>query len=156
MKEFPTVITIFSAPNYCDYYQNKGAILKFNVLTFLHRTTISKSNRSSKSNTHMSSLISKISSPGASHLSVKMFLRYGITCINLKLLLIKKMQFPCFWLESRKFWVKCLIILKYWLSLSCIRFKIKLQFPAKNFYRLLNLVKFNYSKKLRGRLRLKE
>jgi len=30
-KEFPTVITIFSAPNYCDYYGNKGAILKFTV-----------------------------------------------------------------------------------------------------------------------------
>ena len=28
-KEFPTVITIFSAPNYCDVYNNKGAIIKF-------------------------------------------------------------------------------------------------------------------------------
>ena len=27
--EFPTVITIFSAPNYCDVYNNKGAIIKF-------------------------------------------------------------------------------------------------------------------------------
>ncbi|EPR61119.1 protein phosphatase 2B catalytic subunit, calcineurin family phosphatse superfamily protein [Toxoplasma gondii TgCatPRC2] len=26
---FPTVITIFSAPNYCDVYNNKGAVLKF-------------------------------------------------------------------------------------------------------------------------------
>ncbi|KAH7647813.1 phosphatase 2B catalytic subunit [Cryptosporidium bovis] len=26
---FPSVITIFSAPNYCDVYNNKGAILKF-------------------------------------------------------------------------------------------------------------------------------
>src|SRR5688572_7046753 len=25
----PTVITIFSAPNYCDVYNNKGAVLKF-------------------------------------------------------------------------------------------------------------------------------
>lgn len=36
---FPSVITIFSAPNYCDCYNNKGAILKFdnstlNVLQF--------------------------------------------------------------------------------------------------------------------------
>lgn len=36
---FPSVITIFSAPNYCDVYNNKGAILKFdnstlNVLQF--------------------------------------------------------------------------------------------------------------------------
>jgi serine/threonine-protein phosphatase 2B catalytic subunit len=29
---FPTVITIFSAPNYCDCYNNKGAVLKFQVL----------------------------------------------------------------------------------------------------------------------------
>eukprot|EP00397_Hematodinium_sp_SG-2012_P013259 GEMP01013455.1.p1 GENE.GEMP01013455.1~~GEMP01013455.1.p1 ORF type:complete len:508 (+),score=71.87 GEMP01013455.1:148-1671(+) len=27
---FPTVITIFSAPNYCDVYNNRAAILKFN------------------------------------------------------------------------------------------------------------------------------
>ena len=26
--QFPNVITIFSAPNYCDIYNNKGAILK--------------------------------------------------------------------------------------------------------------------------------
>jgi serine/threonine-protein phosphatase 2B catalytic subunit len=36
---FPSVITIFSAPNYCDVYNNKGAILKFdnntlNILQF--------------------------------------------------------------------------------------------------------------------------
>lgn len=36
---FPTVITIFSAPNYCDCYNNKAAILKFdnstlNILQF--------------------------------------------------------------------------------------------------------------------------
>jgi len=30
-KEFPVVITIFSAPNYCDVYQNKGAVIKFEV-----------------------------------------------------------------------------------------------------------------------------
>lgn len=27
---FPVVITIFSAPNYCDVYNNKGAVVKFN------------------------------------------------------------------------------------------------------------------------------
>lgn len=29
LKEFPTVITIFSAANYCDSYNNKGAVIKF-------------------------------------------------------------------------------------------------------------------------------
>ncbi len=28
-EDFPAVITIFSAPNYCDVYNNKGAIIKF-------------------------------------------------------------------------------------------------------------------------------
>jgi serine/threonine-protein phosphatase 2B catalytic subunit len=30
-QEFPMVITIFSAPNYCDVYNNKGAVIKFDV-----------------------------------------------------------------------------------------------------------------------------
>jgi len=29
-SDFPVVITIFSAPNYCDVYNNKGAIIQFN------------------------------------------------------------------------------------------------------------------------------
>eukprot|EP01017_Pseudomicrothorax_dubius_P025656 TRINITY_DN2794_c0_g2_i4.p1 TRINITY_DN2794_c0_g2~~TRINITY_DN2794_c0_g2_i4.p1 ORF type:complete len:209 (-),score=37.84 TRINITY_DN2794_c0_g2_i4:179-805(-) len=28
-SEFPVVITVFSAPNYCDVYGNKGAVIKF-------------------------------------------------------------------------------------------------------------------------------
>ena len=28
-EDFPAVITIFSAPNYCDVYNNKGALIKF-------------------------------------------------------------------------------------------------------------------------------
>ena len=28
-NDFPLVITVFSAPNYCDVYKNKGAIVKF-------------------------------------------------------------------------------------------------------------------------------
>lgn len=31
--EFPSVITIFSCPNYCDVYNNKGAILKIQNFT---------------------------------------------------------------------------------------------------------------------------
>ena len=28
-SDFPVVITIFSAPNYCDVYKNKAAVIKF-------------------------------------------------------------------------------------------------------------------------------
>jgi len=42
--QFPCVITIFSAPNYCDAYKNKGAVIKFSVykiiryyLSFIYR-----------------------------------------------------------------------------------------------------------------------
>jgi serine/threonine-protein phosphatase 2B catalytic subunit len=28
-EKFPSVITIFSAPNYCDFYNNKAAVIKF-------------------------------------------------------------------------------------------------------------------------------
>jgi len=31
-KEFPGVITVFSAPNYCDVYNNKGSVIKFSVI----------------------------------------------------------------------------------------------------------------------------
>ena len=30
-KMFPPVITLFSAPNYCDFYNNKGAIILIKV-----------------------------------------------------------------------------------------------------------------------------
>jgi len=43
-QDFPAVITIFSAPNYCDVYGNKGAIIKFDVsctfILLLIRTTL--------------------------------------------------------------------------------------------------------------------
>ena len=35
MQDFPAVITIFSAPNYCDVYGNKGAIIKFDVVLLI-------------------------------------------------------------------------------------------------------------------------
>lgn len=31
INKFPPVITVFSAPNYCDFYNNKGAILLIEV-----------------------------------------------------------------------------------------------------------------------------
>ena len=38
--EFPVCITIFSAPNYCDVYNNKAAIIKLNVIIFCHMGNI--------------------------------------------------------------------------------------------------------------------
>ena len=34
-EQFPAVITIFSAANYCDAYNNKGAIIKFSVFMLI-------------------------------------------------------------------------------------------------------------------------
>lgn len=65
-KQFPTVITIFSAPNYCDFYNNKGAVIKFKVLASLDRTTLSISSSSWKTSTPTSSPTSWMSSSGAS------------------------------------------------------------------------------------------
>ena len=31
-KEFPSVITIFSAPSYLDVYHNRGAVIKYKGL----------------------------------------------------------------------------------------------------------------------------
>ena len=33
-KQFPTVITIFSAPNYCDFYNNKAAVIRLMVRNY--------------------------------------------------------------------------------------------------------------------------
>ena len=33
-KKFPPIITVFSAPNYCDFYNNKGAIIKIKVSVY--------------------------------------------------------------------------------------------------------------------------
>lgn len=39
-SDFPLVITIFSAPNYCDIYNNKGAVIKFDVSLRLSKSKI--------------------------------------------------------------------------------------------------------------------
>lgn len=41
-SDFPSVITIFSAPNYCDIYGNKGALIKIEVNLFLSINIIYK------------------------------------------------------------------------------------------------------------------
>jgi serine/threonine-protein phosphatase 2B catalytic subunit len=39
IQKFPLVITIFSAPNYCDFYNNKGAYIFIEVNIVKHRIT---------------------------------------------------------------------------------------------------------------------
>ncbi len=40
----PSILTIFSAPNYCGIYGNYGAILHIKVISYPHRTIASKLN----------------------------------------------------------------------------------------------------------------
>jgi len=40
VSDFPVVITIFSAPNYCDIYNNKGAVIKFDVNYYFYFTNL--------------------------------------------------------------------------------------------------------------------
>lgn len=40
VSDFPSVITIFSAPNYCDVYNNKGAVIKFEVIELISHTRV--------------------------------------------------------------------------------------------------------------------
>ncbi len=47
-KEFPPVITIFSAPNYCDAYKNKGAVIKFAVFLLVYGTKTMQIGQSAK------------------------------------------------------------------------------------------------------------
>jgi hypothetical protein len=71
-KDFPTVITIFSAPNYCDFYNNKGAVIKFKVIfRVMLRTTHSISSNISRPSTPITCPTSWMYLSGASHLSAK-------------------------------------------------------------------------------------
>jgi phage-related holin len=74
-KQFPTVITIFSAPNYCDFYNNKGAVIKFKVLFYLFRTTLSIFNNFCKVSILTYCQISWIFSNGPFHLSLRKLLK---------------------------------------------------------------------------------
>ena len=63
--DFPLVITIFSAPNYCDSYNNKGAVIRFDVVSWSNtRTTCSTSSSSTSPSTPTSSQTSWTSSLG--------------------------------------------------------------------------------------------
>ena len=69
LKQFPTVITIFSAPNYCDFYNNKGAVIKFKVIFYLLcRITHWTSSNFYRISIHIFCLISSICSRGRYHL----------------------------------------------------------------------------------------
>lgn len=72
-KQFPTVITIFSAPNYCDFYNNKGAVIKFKVKLNLSRIIPSTSNNFYRTNIPISFLTSWMFLNGAYPLSLKKF-----------------------------------------------------------------------------------
>lgn len=39
-KQFPSLITVFSAPNYIDVYHNKGAIIKYKDKTITIRLVL--------------------------------------------------------------------------------------------------------------------
>ena len=55
-EQFPAVITIFSAPNYCDAYKNKGAVIKFSVF-IISTLSIGKYIEYSTVRTYSSSLL---------------------------------------------------------------------------------------------------
>lgn len=63
-NNFPTVITIFSAPNYCDVYNNKAAVIKFVVLIGRFRKTRSTCSSSTSRSTPTSCQTSSTSSAG--------------------------------------------------------------------------------------------
>lgn len=67
-KQFPTVITIFSAPNYCDFYNNKAAVIKLMVISELFRITLLTSNSFYRPRTHIFSPTLWICFNGLSHL----------------------------------------------------------------------------------------
>lgn len=66
-SDFPLVITIFSAPNYCDAYNNKGAVIKFDVPVGLCRIICSISNNLIIRSIHICCPTSWTSSRGRYH-----------------------------------------------------------------------------------------
>lgn len=74
-KQFPTVITIFSAPNYCDFYNNKGAVIKFKVQRLILRITHQTFNNFYKTSIRTYCLTSWMSSNGQFLLLLKRYHR---------------------------------------------------------------------------------
>ena len=45
-KKFPSVITIFSAPNYLDVYHNRGAVIKYKNKNITIRSVLARTSDS--------------------------------------------------------------------------------------------------------------
>lgn len=107
-KQFPTVITIFSAPNYCDFYNNKGAVIKFKVILPSRRITPLTSNSSFRTSipTCFQTLWTCLS--GLFPSLLKRCLRCFIIWWNLIANSIKRLkEYPSSWSISEIFWKSC-------------------------------------------------
>lgn len=112
-KQFPTVITIFSAPNYCDFYNNKGAVIKFKVPLELFRTILLTSSSSLRTSTPTCCLTSWTYSSGVFRSWLRRFHRCCITWWNLTASTTRRrMQCLYSWLTRRSY------CSDYWLTRS--------------------------------------
>lgn len=113
-KQFPTVITIFSAPNYCDFYNNKGAVIKFKVTQAIPRTTLSTFSNSSKTSILTFCPTSWTSSSGLFLSSPKRSQRCCTTLWSPTKNSTKKTQSHSNWWTGASFCKNCSAIRKQW------------------------------------------